>query len=1128
MAWLLMYNVFFAPTNGPVALFRADNEHALFPKSSDDFWDGYGIIRSFAAPYTPAHNNRAESAIRTTYMTARCVLRDSPVEDYFWPFAVDYACFLLVRRPTSAAPETTPYGRIMRCPPSLPAIAFGTLGHWTPPPQHPMQSARHTFSPRGFACHFLGFAANSETTMVIVSNGAIYNTIDVVFPRPGALLMTRDLRAGTTNYTAAGPVTHREEPFLGLLEPSAAATASSLAARPAATLEGRLYHHAAHDLDCGLCDKHTAKRMLLCCEFCPAVAHIRCAGLTRVPEDQWVCASCKAGSLPAPAVPRVTIGASLPPMLAAHPPDSAAVQSAGGDTPPGVAAPPASSAPTSPLAPVDDVVTSHSVDCQLPLDHPGVCRMVSSGPGVLRRERMVSFRPARPPASDSSDCDEPLPLSAALVTVPRALQRLPLRLGLLCSPAHVATALASITGARHLREPAAAFRDLRGHPAPYPVQLNETFGESEVPRLSGPGLRELQPLLPSPLAMKTGGDSMRLARLHGFLRLGNPPAPDPAPVCPVLPTVSKDSSKVNPLCYPLFACAADGVGDAGCSRYDTAVGYDDAKPRLGQGFQYDSKRLSRGGMTMKEALATDHAAKYLEADLRERDVLLSTGSLKPVKRGQQKGYQITYRHLCSFKPHKVGDKQFDSRLCLHGFRQRASSYDPDRVSTPVAKTESVKLSMAWAAGRDDCDSEHADGDRAFLQASLTSHDGDMWVEPPANWGFPPDTVLQVMNSVYGLKQSCYNWCEKLDGVLMNGGCVPFLQDPRSFILANYRDGKMYKTFIHAHVDDVKIIGMEVDLVRAMIAKHIKITCKGPKHKTFCGLEFEYAPNGVVLIHMRETIDSLMALCKASGVNLEGLPCPNSPMLPGVAHELMRNYATEPAPNDKFYRSVCGLCIWAECGVRVDISFALGVLTSALGKNTPAHDTALLRLVLWLRGNASHGLVYGGDVHERARGFMGWMDSSFADAFKAKSTQGYAIKFNGCLVKWNSRRQQCVALDTMEAEYVSASAYCRALLGMLNLLMDMLLEQGPVITYEDNSAASGLITQAPLPRGARHINVRHHFVRELQQLNIIDVRQCTTDQQQADLLTKALDPGKFSINLAALSFLSIEQFHAKYG
>ena len=105
----------------------------------------------------------------------------------------------------------------------------------------------------------------------------------------------------------------------------------------------------------------------------------------------------------------------------------------------------------------------------------------------------------------SSDCDEPLPLSvddlplsAALVTVPRALQRMPLRLGLLCSPTAVATALASITGARHLREPAAAFRDLRSHPTPYPVLLNEAFGESELPRSSHPGLRVMTPLLPSP------------------------------------------------------------------------------------------------------------------------------------------------------------------------------------------------------------------------------------------------------------------------------------------------------------------------------------------------------------------------------------------------------------------------------------------------------------------------------------------------------------------------------------------------------------------------------------------------------------------------------------------------------
>ncbi|MEI6871785.1 MAG: hypothetical protein WCL08_05830, partial [Verrucomicrobiota bacterium] len=583
MAWLLMYNTHYAPTNGPVALFRADNEKALFPKSSAEFWASYGILLSFSAAYTPGHNNRAESAIRTTYMTARCLVRDSPLDDRFWPFAVDHACFLLVRRPTSAAPQTTPYGRIMRRAPTLPTLAFGTLGHWTPPAVHPMQAAQHTFSPRGFACHFLGFEANSETTMVIVSNGVIYRTIDVIFPRPGALLMTRDERTGSVNSHAAAPVTHREEYFPGLISVSSTdlLPASSLAARPAATLAGRLYHVSAYDLDCGLCAKHTARRLLLCCEFCPAVAHIRCAGLTRIPEDQWVCASCRA--------PQVPSDGPVDPVL---------WQPAGSVVP--AAASPVFVPPltlTSPVVPVEDAVTSHSVDCGLPPDHSGVCQKLSTTSGGPKRAR---FGPERLPASDSSDCDEPLPLStAALISVgPRAGSRAPLRLGFLCSNAAVATAMASITGTRHLRvlQSPAAVRDLRCRSSPYPVQLNEPVAETMTPHSGQSGLREIAPLFPSPLAVKNGGDSMRLARLHGFLRLGDPP---PAPILVPVPKAAAEDWKVNPLTYPLFACAVDGADDAANGGYSAFVGYDDGKPRLGQGFQYDSKRIT--------ALAADRA-----------------------------------------------------------------------------------------------------------------------------------------------------------------------------------------------------------------------------------------------------------------------------------------------------------------------------------------------------------------------------------------------------------------------------------------------------------------------------------------------------------------------------------------
>ena len=117
---------------------------------------------------------------------------------------------------------------------------------------------------------------------------------------------------------------------------------------------------------------------------------------------------------------------------------------------------------------------------------------------------------------------------------------------------------------------------------------------------------------------------------------------------------------------------------------------------------------------------------------------------------------------------------------------------------------------------------------------------------------------------------------------------------------------------------------------------------------------------------------------------------------------------------------------------------------------------------------------------------------------------------------------------MQAEYISASATGRTPLGWLNILNDMGLEQGAVPCYEDNCSTHSLITSDCIGKGARHINVRYHMVQELHRLGIIDMRQCTTSEQQADLLTKALDRIKLQANLHFLGFMSRALVHATYG
>ena len=927
------------------------------------------------------------------------------------------------------------------------------------------------------------------------------------FPRSGALLITRDERSGTQNIGNARAPGSRNDLF-GFGDQTNG---------PLTDLSGNNIFSGPHDLDCGICDIHRAGRLLLCCEFCPQVAHIRCARLLRVPQGRWLCHRCTASRLRPAASPVPTNQLS-----------SGSVQS------------------RSPAQP-----TPAPVPAPVPISVPGSPQLPPPAqPALLQELRSLP--------DDPSDVDEPLPLRDAPAALPqlpedisdidepilqsntRAASRQradllrddsdssssapPLRMGSQVDSVRLATAMSSVTGKRHLSLPSrSALADRVLRRPPFPVPFNDLGGDDLLVRSSVPGLRDGTLREPA----KVGGDPF--SKLHRVLSAGN------APRAPLPAIRATGDYIVNPQAYPLYANAAAGNEDPQSRKYSSFAGYSASEPRLGQGFKLDPTRASRQGLTLPEAMRSPHAAQFAAADKRERDVLLSSGSLKIVPRASARGYKITFRHLCSFKPHKLGDKQFDVRLCLQGFRQPKHSYDPDRVSTAVARTESVKLTMAWALSRNNrsssLSSAQGDATRAFLQAPLTNSDGDLWCEAPASWEIPEDMVLQVVNSIYGLKQSCYNWCEKLDGVLERSGAIPFLQDPRSFVLARYSGNELLRTFIHAHVDDMKIIGDEVAFVKAAISKHIKVTWKdGAEAKVFCGMEYAYSSSGAVLLHMHETVLSLLDLCEACGVDLSGIPDPSSPMLPGVAHELLRTYAPvgEVPLNDKFYRSTCGLCIWLECGVRPDISFALGVLTSALGKNTPAHDAALLRLIVWLRSTATHGLVYGGDLSLGKTGFMGWTDSSFADRLAARSTMGFVIKFNGSLIKWSSRKEPCVAQDTMEAEYIAASTYVRTLLGLLNLLADMLLEQGPVISFEDNSAAYGLIKHDLITRGARHINVRFNSVQEVERLKITDFRQCTTDEQLADLTTKALDPGKLARNLAALSFVSLVQFHSTYG
>lgn len=71
------------------------------------------------------------------------------------------------------------------------------------------------------------------------------------------------------------------------------------------------------------------------------------------------------------------------------------------------------------------------------------------------------------------------------------------------------------------------------------------------------------------------------------------------------------------------------------------------------------------------------------------------------------------------------------------------------------------------------------------------------------------------------------------------------------------------------------------------------------------------------------------------------------------------------------------------------------------------------------------------------------------------------------------------------------------------------QEGASVIYCDNSSAIS-ITKNPTMHGrTKHIDTRFHFIRDLVSSGALNVQYCKTNEQIADVFTKALPTHKFN-------------------
>ncbi|GJR68798.1 ribonuclease H-like domain-containing protein [Tanacetum coccineum] len=125
-----------------------------------------------------------------------------------------------------------------------------------------------------------------------------------------------------------------------------------------------------------------------------------------------------------------------------------------------------------------------------------------------------------------------------------------------------------------------------------------------------------------------------------------------------------------------------------------------------------------------------------------------------------------------------------------------------------------------------------------------------------------------------------------------------------------------------------------------------------------------------------------------------------------------------------------------------------------------------------------------------------------------------------LILWRCKKQTIVANSTTEAEYVVAASCCRQVLWIQNQMADYGYNIMNTKIFHDNESTICIVKNPVFHSKTKHIEIRHHFIRDSNENKLIQMIKIHTDQNVADLLTKAFDVGRFQYLIASIGMLNL--------
>ncbi|XP_045810820.1 uncharacterized mitochondrial protein AtMg00810-like [Trifolium pratense] len=300
-----------------------------------------------------------------------------------------------------------------------------------------------------------------------------------------------------------------------------------------------------------------------------------------------------------------------------------------------------------------------------------------------------------------------------------------------------------------------------------------------------------------------------------------------------------------------------------------------------------------------------------------------------------------------------------------------------------------------------------------------------------------------------------------------------------------------------YVDDLLITGSNESYIsefKGDLKEEFEMTDLGLM-TYFLGIEFLRNEQGI-LMHQTRYASEILKKFEMDKCNVA--------LSPAEPRSQLTKCAEEEDVDPTFYRKLIGSLRYL-CNTRPDLAYSVGIASRFMERPKGSHLIVVKRILRYVKGTINYGIMFPASDRDKECKLVGYTDSNWCgDHEDRKSTAGYMFFYGGSPISWYSKKEPVVALSSCEAEYIAASLNTCQAIWLKNLIEEISQDRCETVTLKIDNVSAINLAKNPIAHGrSKHIELRFHYLREQVSNGNLALMHCRSEEQVADLLTKAV-------------------------